>query len=110
MKRIITTTHNTGLVKIKESPTRRIPVEEVAEALGAEIVSMDTIDWRTDIKNHDSLEGLDSIEIMIYLRHSYLTAAKDLIHRNNGIDSNLGIKFSNVAAYLQAAIEEASDL
>lgn len=47
-------------------------------------------DWRTDISEIDSLNDCDPYELMIYLRHMYLDAAKDLISCENEEDKLWG--------------------
>jgi len=63
-------------------------------------------DWRSIITDFDSLDDLDSVEVMIYLRHQYLDAAKDLINRSDPDDSFLGHKCSMAAEHIHQAIED----
>ena len=65
-------------------------------------------DWRADITGHDTLDDLDSIEVMTYLRHQYLISAKDLVKdipQRCRDDLMIGIRCSVAAESLQLAIE-----
>jgi hypothetical protein len=63
------------------------------------------MDWRANIKDHNTLDDLNPIELMIYLRHQYLESAKDLIKSNHKDDVSYGIQCSMTAENIQHAIE-----
>lgn len=67
-------------------------------------------DWRANIADCKSLDDLDPVEVMIYLRHQMLCAAKDLVKSSNKEDNKIGINCSMTAESLHQAIENFSQL
>lgn len=65
-----------------------------------------TIDWRSNITEFDSLDDLDLVELMNYLRHQYLCAAKDLIKSHHSDDVIIGEQCSMAAEHIHQAIED----
>ena len=59
-----------------------------------------------DIKNFDSLDDIDPMELMIYVRNQFLTAAKDLtVKTKHQDDKAFGEVCCNIAEKLQEAID-----
>lgn len=64
-----------------------------------------TKDWRADIRDIASLDDVDPGEMMIYLRHQFLTSAKDLLKSHHKDDREMGNYCSEVAERLQDTID-----
>lgn len=65
-------------------------------------------DWRANIGDIDSLYDVDYIEMMIFLRHQYLLAAKDMMVNADHDGLGLTDDCVRVAMSLDVAIESAS--
>ena len=63
------------------------------------------MDWRANIKEHDTLDDCDPVEIMIYLRHQFLVSAKDLVKSKYEDERYFAHTCSRAAENLQKAIE-----
>lgn len=62
---------------------------------------MNKIDWRTNLSEVSSLADLDPSEVMVYFRHQYLDAAKDLMDE----DPTFAEGLTDMAMLMQEAIE-----
>jgi hypothetical protein len=64
-------------------------------------------DWRGDISDCESLMDIDPIDNLIFLRHMYLCAAKDMMlpYRNIREDQKVGLQCLQAAEALEEAIE-----
>ena len=67
-------------------------------------------DWRADIKGHDTLYDIDPVEMMVFIRHEYLTCAYDLINSEHADDRAMAEESLDVAIALQQAIESQIDI
>lgn len=61
------------------------------------------MDWLSDISKLSSLDDINPLNMMIYLRHQYLTSAKSLIKNYDTI--KYAIACSEAAENIQSALE-----
>jgi hypothetical protein len=62
-----------------------------------------TKDWRNDISGIDNLLDIDPAQLLVALRHNYLSAAKDMLDNESWDD--MGEECCAVAETLHAALE-----
>lgn len=60
--------------------------------------------WRVDITKIDSLNDIDSQELMIHISHQFLEAAKDLVNRPSLADRTFAQQCSETAERIHDAI------
>lgn len=60
-------------------------------------------DWRNDISDVDNLLDVDPAQILVSLRHMYLTSAKDMLDDESWGD--MGEECCSVAEVLHEALE-----
>lgn len=65
-----------------------------------------SLDWRASVQDLSSLYEADPIEVMILLRHTFLSCAINLLRSGEPMDYQIGISACLSAEALQEAIEQ----